>query len=266
MDEHNATVAKLAAQVECFYLEKKSFKIYHGTTNSTRKSVLDRNAIIDTSTLHHIFDVNPHLREAIVEPNVSMESLVLATLPHGLLPAVVPEFPAITIGGAIAGIAGESSSFNYGFVSESVKRMELILANGQITQACEGENEDLLQGVAGTFGSVAIITLIEIRLIEATDYVRLTYHPVNSSAELLSTMVKQTQAQSVDFVDGILYERNRGVVISGTFAEGIRSGERIQSYGDARDEWLVSSDDKQDMFNSQNLFIGITSMCKTASK
>lgn len=237
MDEHNATIAKLAAQVESFYLEKKPFKIYHGTTNSTRKTVVDRRALINTSTLHHIFDVNPQSREAVVEPNVSMESLVEATLPYGLLPAVVPEFPAITIGGAIAGIAGESSSFKYGFVSENVKRMELILANGEITQACEGQNEDLLQGVAGTFGSVAIVTLITLRLVQAQNHVRLTYHPVNSTTELLWMIDQQTQNQSNSFVDGILYERNRGVVICGTFAGDIRPDERVQSYSKARDEW-----------------------------
>ena len=117
------------------------------------QTVVDRGAIIDTSTLHRIFDVDPETRQAIMEPNVSMESLVQATLPHGLLPAVVLEFPASTIGGAIAGTAGESSLFKYGFTSEIVEAMELILANEEITQASEGKNEDLLRGFAGTFGS-----------------------------------------------------------------------------------------------------------------
>lgn len=239
MDNHNATIIKLAMQVKCLYLEKKPFKIYHGATNSTRRTVVDRSTIIDTSSLNHIFDVNTHSRTAVMEPNVSMETIVQATLSQGLLPAVVPEFPGITIGGAIAGIAGESSSFKYGFVSENVKSMELILANGEITQASESKNEDLFQGVVGTFGSVAIVTLIEIWLVEAKDHVRLTYQPINSRKELLWRMDKQTKDQSVDFVDGILYERSRGVVISGTFAGDVRPNERIQSYSKARDEWSV---------------------------
>lgn len=185
MDKHNAIIAKLAAQVESFYLKKKPFKIYHGTTNFTRKTVVDRRAFINISTLHHIFDANPQSREAVMEVNVSMESLVQATLSYDLLSAVVPEFPVIIIGGAIAGIAEESSSFKYGFVSENVKRMELILANGEITQACEGQNEDLLQRVAEIFGSVAIVTLITLRLMQAQNHVRLTYHSVNSTIELL---------------------------------------------------------------------------------
>ena len=250
MEQHNATIALLAAQVKHFYSKKKAFKIYHGTTNSTRKTVVDRGAIIDTSTLHHILEVDPETRHAIMEPNVSMESLVQAMLPHDLLPAVVPEFPAITIGGAIAGTAGESSSFKYGFTSEIVVAMELILANGEITQACEGKNEDLLRGIAGTFGSVAIVTLISIRLVEAKSHVRLMYEPVNSRTELLWLIEKKTQNQSLNFVDGILYERNRGVVISGTFAGAgeIRPGERIQTYNKARDEWSARSHDEQKVY------------------
>ena len=237
MDHHNATVAKLAAQVQFHYNEKEPFKIYHGTTNSTRKTIVDRSATIDTSTLRHILDINRRFHFAIVEPNVSMESLVQATLAYGLLPAVVPEFPSITIGGAIAGIAGESSSFRYGFVSESVKRLELILANGDITHACEGRNEDLLRGVVGTFGSVAVITLIALSLVEAKSTMRVSYHPVNCLRELLRIMESHTQDDSVDFVDGILYERGRGVVISGTFAGEVHPNEKIQSYSKARDEW-----------------------------
>lgn len=40
-----------------------------------------------------------------------MDALVEATVKHGLVPPVVPEFPGITVGGAYNGTGGESSSF-----------------------------------------------------------------------------------------------------------------------------------------------------------
>ena len=45
------------------------------------------------------------------QAKVTMEQLVQSTLPHGVIPAVVPELKAITVAGAIVGAALESSSF-----------------------------------------------------------------------------------------------------------------------------------------------------------
>ena len=46
-------------------------------------------------------------KTALVEPNVPMDRLVAATLQCGLIPPVVMEFPAITVGGGFTGTAGE---------------------------------------------------------------------------------------------------------------------------------------------------------------
>ena len=237
MDYHNAAVARIASQVKRLHEQKKPFKIYHGTTNSTRKTVVDRSSVLDINNLSHVLDLNVANMTALVEPNVSMVHLASLTLPYGLLPAVVPEFPAITLGGAVAGTAGESSSFKYGFVSENVNWMELVLANGQITKASADDNPELFDGVAGTFGSVAIMTLLEIRLVKAKDHVSLTHTPVNSVRELLWTIKKETENEANDFVDAIMYKRSRGVVITGRFAEVTPTSKQVQRYARAKDEW-----------------------------
>ena len=237
MDYHSAVCARIAFQVKRSYEQKLPFKIYHGTTNSTRKTVVSRTSVIDTSSLSQVLDVNTATKTALVEPNVSMDRLVQSTLKYGLLPKVIPEVPAITLGGAIAGTAGESSSFKYGFVSETVDWMEIILANGDITKASNAINPDLFDGVVGTYGSVAIVTLIGIQLIEAKQHVQLTYSPVNSVSELLWRIRNATEDHNNDFVDAIHYELNRGVVVSGRFVHHDESGEEMQRYSRARDEW-----------------------------
>ena len=237
LEEHDNAVDKVAFQITRLYEQKKSFKIYHGTTNSTRKTVVTRDSVVDTSPLSRVLSVNQSTKTVLVEPNVSFDRLVRAVLRYNLLPAVVPEFPAITVGGAIAGMAGESSSFKHGFVSDNVKWMQLVLPNGTITTATRDSNADLFDGVMGTFGSVAVVVLLEIRLVKAEQFVRLTYSPANSVPDLLRAMKRATQSQENDFVDSILYRRDRGVVVSGTFAASVGKGEMIQRHSRAGDEW-----------------------------
>jgi Delta24-sterol reductase len=80
MEDHNSLVGSIAAQVFHFYETKTPFRIYHGSTNSTRSSQFNRDAIIDTSFLSKVIKVDVDVKTALVEPNVPMDRLVDATL------------------------------------------------------------------------------------------------------------------------------------------------------------------------------------------
>jgi delta24-sterol reductase len=86
---HIATVRALASQVAKFNASKTPFRIYHGSTLSTRQSSRHRDKIIDVSSLNHVLQFNKEKKTVIVEPNVSMDKLVEATLAQGFLPKVV---------------------------------------------------------------------------------------------------------------------------------------------------------------------------------
>ena len=125
-DGHNQAVDAIAASIRKFYDRKEPFRIYHGSTNSTRKSQYQRDKMVDTSAMSRILIVDTESKTALVEPNVPMDSLVEATLKHGLVPPVVMEFPGITVGGGFAGTAGESSSFRYKTWEKDVVHLYLI--------------------------------------------------------------------------------------------------------------------------------------------
>lgn len=99
MDAHKSTVAGLASQVAQFNAAKTPFRIYHGSTLSTRQSSRQRNRIIDVSSLNHVLRFDKAKKTVLVEPNVAMDELVAATLPQGFLPKVVMELPNISVGG-----------------------------------------------------------------------------------------------------------------------------------------------------------------------
>src|SRR5436190_4685457 len=176
MDQHNQAVAAVAASVRQFHARKAPFRIYHGSTNSTRPLAFHRDQMVDLSDFSHVLEVDTDARTVLVEPNVPMDQLVEATLKHGMVPPVVMEFPGITVGGGFAGSAGESSSFRYGLFDQTVNSVEMVLANGEIVTASRDERPDLFKAAAGALGTLGITTLIELQLLPAKKFVKTTYH------------------------------------------------------------------------------------------
>jgi FAD/FMN-containing dehydrogenase len=223
MESHNAAVKRISARVKEFHSQKKPFRIYHGSTNTTRRrSGPSPDTTIDISTLKNVLSVSADGNIALVEPNVPMDAFVSKTLKHGLVSPVVMEFPGITVGGAFAGTGGESSSFRWGTFDRIVSRIEIVLGNGEVVWASDEDRADLLDGSAGAFGTLGVLTLLEVRLVPAkSKLVQLQYHPFQSAAEA-TVKFREFCKQDAgwDYVDGIMYGRSSGVVITGSLLDG----------------------------------------------
>ncbi|KID77892.1 Delta(24)-sterol reductase [Metarhizium brunneum] len=238
MERHKQAVAKIATAVRGFFDKKESYRIFHGSTNSTRPRPRPGARIVDISALSNVVGVDRSSRTALVEPNVPMDRLVESTLRHGLVPPVVMEFPGITAGGGYAGTAGESSSFKHGFFNETINYVEMVLGNGDVVRASNEEKPDLFQGAAGSVGTLGITTLMELKLIEAKKYVRTTYHRTASVAEAVEKVRAETQNPDNDYVDGILFSKDHGVIITGTMTDEKPADARVQTFSRARDPWF----------------------------
>ncbi|KAI8264869.1 Delta(24)-sterol reductase [Colletotrichum sp. SAR11_239] len=143
MNDHNVAVKRISEIVKDFHSRREPFRIFHGSTSSTRPAHGQR--VVDISELRHVLHIDTAAAVAIVEPNVAMDQLVAATYRAGMVPPVVMEFPGITVGGGFAGSAGESSSFRYGYFDETVLAVEIILATGEVVNASKMENADLFK-------------------------------------------------------------------------------------------------------------------------
>lgn len=239
-ERHDKKVAVIAANVRQFYDRKEKFRIFHGSTNSTRPRDLQRNNVIDLSGLNTVLKINIKARTVLVEPNVPMDQLVETTMKYGLIPPVVMEFPGITVGGGYAGTSGESSSFKHGFFNCTINYVEMVLANGEIVIASDHEKSDLFHGAAGAVGSFGVTTLVELRLEEAKAYVETTYHPVKSMSEAIQKCKDVAADPKVDYVDGILYSKEQGVIVTGRLTNDLRPGLNVQHFSRARDPWFYS--------------------------
>jgi delta24-sterol reductase len=178
--DHETKVKELQKQIKYFYKHKVPFRVYHGSTNSTRVLTFKKKEIVDTSTLNQVLSIDPKSRTATVQANISMESLITETLKYGLMPPVVPELPTITVAGAIQGGVAETSSYKYGSFNDNVNSIEICLGNGELVIASRDKHSDLFYGTAGSYGSLGVIISAEIQLIPAKKYVQLTHYQVKS--------------------------------------------------------------------------------------
>ncbi len=237
MKQHKVTVESISTSVRAYYEKKEKFRIFHGSTNSTRASTLKKN-LVDTSKLSNVLSVNTEEQTCLVEPNVPMDRLVEATLKHGLVPPVVMEFPGITVGGGYSGTSGESSSFKHGFFDRTILSVEMVLANGEVVTISAQESADLFHGAAGAVGTLGVTTLVKLKLQEAKKYVETTYHPVESMAEAISKLHEATADPELDYVDGIMFSKSQGAIIVGRLTNELKDGMSVQCFSAARDPWF----------------------------
>ncbi|KAK4185567.1 putative 24-dehydrocholesterol reductase precursor [Podospora australis] len=237
MERHAKTVASLSSAIRTLYQSREPYRIFHGSTNSTRPRPSSVKQI-DISSLKNVLSVDTARKTALVEPNVPMDRLVEATLPHGLIPPVVMEFPGITAGGGFAGTAGESSSFKHGFFDDTVNRVEMVLGNGEVVNISRSDHEsgDLFKGAAGAVGTLGVTTLLELQLMDAKRYVKTKYRRTNSVSEAVRAVKEECSDPKNDYVDGILFSKDHGVVISGQLTD--TAPEKVQTFSGAWDPWF----------------------------
>lgn len=236
MPAHEELVDNISAIVKAFFGQKQPFRIFHGSTNSTRPTHGAR--VVDISALSNVLKIDRLSKTALVEPNVPMDKLVQATLAHGLIPPVVMEFPGITVGGGFAGSAGESSSFRHGYFDQTIKSVEMILANGDVVTTSKTENADLFKGAAGSLGSLGIATKLELRLVPAKRFVKLIYCPFLTVHDTIKALRQATENSQNDYVDGVIFSKTHGVLMVGQLTDDIPPSNKPQRFSGPWDPWF----------------------------
>ena len=138
---------------------------------------------------------------------------------------------------SFAGTSGESSSFRYGLFDRTIRGVEVILGNGDVVWANAGEHRGLFFTAAGSCGSLGVITLLEMELIDAKSHVELEYIPVNSTEEAVEQLQNHQHQADVAYMDGILYSLTSGVIMIGRLTDQTIPG-RIQRFDRASDPWF----------------------------
>lgn len=203
----------------------EKISLYKDSSNLFRTNIRKKDqAHIDVRQFNRVIGVDRERKVAAVEGMATYEEIVRETLKYGLLPKVVPQLKTITIGGAIAGAGIESSSFRYGLVHESINEMEILLGDGRVV-VCRPDNEfkDLFFAFPNTYGTLGYTLKVDLQLIEAARYVKLTHQrfagPVAYFAAMNRLCAQNRSAEKIAFVDGVIFDRNEMYITTGEFVD-----------------------------------------------
>ena len=182
--------------------------------------------------LDRVLSVDPEARTADVQGMTTYEDLVAATLPHGLMPLVVPQLKTITLGGAVVGLGIESTSFRNGLPHESVLEADVLTGTGEILRTARDELPDLLAGLPNSYGTLGYALRLRIELAPVRPFVRLRHVRFGSAEETAKALAEVTATREwagerVDFCDGTVFSADEHYV---TLGEMVDSAPYLSDY------------------------------------
>ena len=211
--EHVVTAVRATNVADPLALEKS-------TSNLFRHRVQEHVHRLDLRNFNHVIRVDEHEQFAEVEGLTTYEDLVRETLPFQLMPTVVPQLRSITIGGAIAGIGIESSSFKRGFVHETVQELEILLPDGRVVVATKAnEYSDLFFGFPNSYGTLGYALKVKVKLVPVKPFVKLTHHRYSDWEQYFHAIARLCKERSVDFVDGTMFHAKELYITTGEFID-----------------------------------------------
>jgi FAD/FMN-containing dehydrogenase len=162
-------------------LAKKTSNLFRARMDGARSG-------LDVSGLDGVIAVDVTGATADVQGMCTYEHLVEATLPHGLIPMVVPQLRTITLGGAVTGLGIESTSFRNGLPHESVTEMDVFTGTGEVVTVRPGDG--LFDAFVNSYGSLGYATRLRITLERVPGHVELRHVRFDDAGLLAKTVAE----------------------------------------------------------------------------
>ena len=216
MQDYAARKTRLAAQLQAgaghLALGKDTSNLFRDRTPAAAQR-------LNVRDFNHVLEVNAQQGWVDAEGMTSYEDLVEATLRHGSMPAVVPQLKTITLGGAVAGVGIEATSFRHGLVHDTVLEMEILAGDGRI-YFCTPANEhrDLFFGFPNSYGTLGYALRVRAKTLPVKKFVRIDHARFGDSKACFAALARAC-ASPVDFVDGVVFGADEMVLSTGRFTD-----------------------------------------------
>ncbi|HET6445525.1 MAG TPA: FAD-binding oxidoreductase [candidate division Zixibacteria bacterium] len=185
----------------------------------------DRKPNLDLRQFNQVISVDTEYNVAAVEGMTTFYNLVDATLAFDLMPQAVPELRSITVGGAIAGLGGQSSSFKFGLVHEMISDFDLLTGEGKVIHCSPQSNPDLFYMLPNSYGSLGYVLRCTIILNKVSPYVKLDYQRFTNAGQFFEALVAEVESKAADFVEGVSFSPDDYILLVGSFTDTLPPNE-----------------------------------------
>ncbi len=196
------------------------FGLAKPTSNLFRDRVRAPPPRINLRHFNEVVAVDPAAASVDVEGMTSYADLVDATLAHGVMPSVVPQLKSITVGGALAGVGIEATSFRQGLVHETVTAFDVLTGDRRIVH-CTPDNEHraLFYGFPNSYGTLGYALKLSARTLPVRPFVALEHRRYAKADECFADVARLCMADDIDFLDGVAFSRDELVLTLGRFVD-----------------------------------------------
>ena len=219
---HAARRARLVAALQADGASSAPLGLERRSSNLFRDRFEQPKRRLDLREFRHVLAIDVAAGRVDVEGSTSYEELVAATLPLGLMPAVVPQLKTITVGGAAAGVGIEATSFRHGLVHDTLLEFDVLLPDGRIlTCAPDNEHRDLFFGFPNSYGTLGYAIRLRLNALPVRRFVRVEHRRHPDPQAFFDDLAKQC-AGPADFVDGVVFGKDELVLSVGRFVDEAR--------------------------------------------
>jgi FAD/FMN-containing dehydrogenase len=194
-------------------LAKRTSNLFRDRTTRVRPR-------INLANFDEVIRLDPAVGLVEAEGMISYVALADATLRERMMPAVVPQLKSITLGGAVAGVGIESSSFRHGLVHDSTTALEVLTGDGRIL-TCTPENEhcDLFFGFPNSYGTLGYALAVTTRTVPVKPFVALEHVRYETADACFAAVARHCEDAQLDFLDGVVFAPDQLYLTLGRFSE-----------------------------------------------
>jgi FAD/FMN-containing dehydrogenase len=242
--------ARLLADVDAARASgRPAFGLAKSTSNLFRERA-QRTPRIDLGHFNAVVNVDRDAALVEAEGMTTFVDLADATLRAHAMPAVVPQLKSITLGGAVAGVGIEATSFRHGLVHDTVVAIDLLTGDGRIvTCTADNAHRDLFFGFPNSYGTLGYALKLTARTLPAMRFVRVEHGRHDDAGRFFDALARACGDEHADFVDGVAFARRDLVLSVGRFVDDAPevsdyTFERIyhRSLRDKRVDYLTTRD------------------------
>ena len=186
----------------------------------------DKKPNLDLRHFNQVLSVDTDKNIATVEGLTSFYDLVAATLAYDLMPQAVPELRSITVGGAVAGLGGQSSSFKFGLVHEMVTDFDLLTGEGEVIHCSPESNADIFYMLPNSYGSLGYVLKCNIKLNQVSPYVQVQYRRFSITEEFFAALAAEVNSAEADFIEGVSFSPTQYILLAGNFIDKLPAGKK----------------------------------------